>query len=117
MKKKRVSQRADRDTMRPHYDFRGGVRGKYVSRYRAGTNVVVLDPAKLELCLLLDWLCVATERGLARASIARRAASGRGFTSVAGETAPLEEGQQVRWPRGIPHRLWTEDSTMSTLMV
>jgi quercetin dioxygenase-like cupin family protein len=43
--------------------------------------------------------------------------SGRGFTSVAGETAPLEEGQQVRWPRGIPHRLWTEDSTMSALMV
>ena len=43
--------------------------------------------------------------------------SGRGFTSVAGETAPLEEGQQVRWPRGIPHRLWTEGSTMSTLMV
>lgn len=30
--------------MRPEYDFRGGVRGKYVSRYRAGTNVVVLDP-------------------------------------------------------------------------
>jgi hypothetical protein len=30
--------------MRPHYDFRGGVRGKYASRYRAGTNVVVLDP-------------------------------------------------------------------------
>jgi hypothetical protein len=30
--------------MRPHYDFREGVRGKYVSRYRAGTNVVVLDP-------------------------------------------------------------------------
>ncbi len=44
MKKKRGSRRADRDTMRPHYDFRGGVRGKYVSRYRAGTNVVVLDP-------------------------------------------------------------------------
>ena len=30
--------------MRPEYDFRGGVRGKYVARYRAGTNVVVLDP-------------------------------------------------------------------------
>ena len=30
--------------MRPEYDFRGGVRGKYVSRYRAGTNVVVLEP-------------------------------------------------------------------------
>lgn len=34
----------DRDTMRPHYDFRGGVRGKYVARYREGTNVVLLDP-------------------------------------------------------------------------
>jgi hypothetical protein len=39
----------DRDTMRPHYDFRGGVRGKYVSRYRAGTNVVVLDPDVAEV--------------------------------------------------------------------
>lgn len=43
--------------------------------------------------------------------------AGRGFTSVAGETAKLEEGQQARWPKGIPHRLWTADSTMTTLMV
>ena len=42
---------------------------------------------------------------------------GEGFTSVAGETARLREGQQVRWPRGIPHGLWTEDSTMTTLMI
>ena len=42
--KKTGKRSADRDTMRPHYNFRGGVRGKYVSRYRAGTNVVVLDP-------------------------------------------------------------------------
>ena len=35
---------ADRGPLRPHYDFRGGVRGKYASRYRAGTNAVVLDP-------------------------------------------------------------------------
>ncbi|MGH9453634.1 MAG: hypothetical protein ACRD2O_06645, partial [Terriglobia bacterium] len=26
------------------YDFSKGVRGKYLKRYRAGTNVVVLDP-------------------------------------------------------------------------
>ena len=45
MKKKRKAPRsAERDTMRASYDFRGGVRGKYVSRYREGTNVVVLDP-------------------------------------------------------------------------
>jgi quercetin dioxygenase-like cupin family protein len=42
---------------------------------------------------------------------------GRGFTSVAGETATLEEGQQARWPKDVPHRLWTEGSTMRTLMV
>jgi hypothetical protein len=30
--------------MRSEYDFRSGVRGKYVTRYREGTNVVVLDP-------------------------------------------------------------------------
>ena len=34
--------------MRPEYDFSGGVRGKYVDRYRAGTNVVLLDPELVE---------------------------------------------------------------------
>ena len=42
---------------------------------------------------------------------------GEGFTSVAGETAPLRAGERVRWPRGVPHRLWTEGSTMTALMV
>ena len=28
----------------PEYDLSGGVRGKYVDRYRQGTNVVLLDP-------------------------------------------------------------------------
>ncbi len=42
---------------------------------------------------------------------------GEGFTSVAGETSPLREGQQARWPKDVPHRLWTEDSTMTTLMI
>ncbi|MBE9236586.1 hypothetical protein IQ227_11255 [Anabaena aphanizomenioides LEGE 00250] len=35
------------DDLRPEYDFskmQGGVRGKYVERYKAGTNVVLLDP-------------------------------------------------------------------------
>jgi hypothetical protein len=34
------------DELRPEYDFSsmtGGVRGKYVERYRSGTNVVLLD--------------------------------------------------------------------------
>ena len=35
------------DELRPEYDFSkmaGGIRGKYVERYRTGTNVVLLDP-------------------------------------------------------------------------
>jgi len=35
------------DEMRPEYDFshlKGRARGKYVERYRAGTNLVLLDP-------------------------------------------------------------------------
>lgn len=35
------------DDLRPEYDFsqmKGGVRGKYVKRYRSGTNLVLLDP-------------------------------------------------------------------------
>ena len=30
--------------MRPEYDLRGGVRGKYYERYQRGTNVVLLEP-------------------------------------------------------------------------
>jgi quercetin dioxygenase-like cupin family protein len=43
--------------------------------------------------------------------------AGEGFTSVADETASLREGQQVRWPKGVVHGLWTEGSTMTTLMI
>ncbi len=32
------------DEMRPEYDFSHGVRGKHYESYRAGTNVVFLDP-------------------------------------------------------------------------
>jgi hypothetical protein len=38
-----------KDDMRSHYDFRGGVRGKYAARYAEGTNVVVLDPDVAEI--------------------------------------------------------------------
>ncbi|MEA5502962.1 hypothetical protein VB735_07560 [Halotia wernerae UHCC 0503] len=35
------------DELRPEYDFsqlEGGIRGKYVERYRRGSNLVLLDP-------------------------------------------------------------------------
>ena len=41
-------QESINDELRPEYDLRellkGGVRGKYVERYRSGTNLVLLEP-------------------------------------------------------------------------
>jgi hypothetical protein len=34
----------DRDEILPGYDFSQGVRNKYAERYRAGTNLVLLEP-------------------------------------------------------------------------
>jgi quercetin dioxygenase-like cupin family protein len=42
---------------------------------------------------------------------------GQGMTSVSGQQSALHAGEQVRWPAGLPHRLWTENSEMITLMV
>jgi len=45
--KKKTEKRARRDELRREYDLsklKGGVRGKYLSRYRAGTNLVLLSP-------------------------------------------------------------------------
>jgi hypothetical protein len=45
--KKRTERRDRRDGLRPEYDLaklKGGVRGKYVARYKQGTNLVLLSP-------------------------------------------------------------------------
>jgi quercetin dioxygenase-like cupin family protein len=42
---------------------------------------------------------------------------GAGWTSVARERAQINAGQVVRWPKDVPHRLWTEGTTMTTLML
>lgn len=44
---KKVEPETEADDMRPEYDFsklKGRVRGKYVERYREGTNLVLLQP-------------------------------------------------------------------------
>ena len=45
--KKRTERRKLTDELRREYDLsklKGGVRGKYAARYRAGTNLVLLSP-------------------------------------------------------------------------
>jgi hypothetical protein len=44
---KKVEAETEEDELRPEYDLaqlKGRVRGKYVERYRAGTNLVLLEP-------------------------------------------------------------------------
>jgi hypothetical protein len=44
---KKVESEIEQDELRPEYDLsqlKGRVRGKYVERYRAGTNLVLLEP-------------------------------------------------------------------------
>ena len=76
--------------------------------------------------LRLDHLSLATLRFAPGGTIHEHPAGididvicleGRGMTSVGAEQAPLRAGECVRWPAHVPHRLWTEDSAMVTLMV
>jgi len=45
--RKATRRRSSDDDLRPEYDLsklKGGVRGKYARRFRAGTNLVLLQP-------------------------------------------------------------------------
>jgi hypothetical protein len=45
--KKKTEKRTEGDELRREYDlskWKGGVRGKYIARFRAGTNLVLLSP-------------------------------------------------------------------------
>jgi hypothetical protein len=45
--KKRAEKQERRDELRREYDLsklKGGARGKYAARYRAGTNLVLISP-------------------------------------------------------------------------
>ena len=44
---KKASEKTQRDELRAEYDLttlKGGVRGKYAARFKAGTNLVLLSP-------------------------------------------------------------------------
>ena len=61
----------------------------------------VTEPTGIDLPLLRDWLWAATERGLARTSIARRAASARGWTAWMQRRGlvPTDAGARLKAPR------------------
>ena len=49
MKRKARGRTADRDTLRPEYDFSRAVRGITAARYAQGANVVLIDPEVLDV--------------------------------------------------------------------
>ena len=44
-----ADKKKNSEEMRDHYDFSGGVRGKYAARYAEGANVIVLAPDVAEV--------------------------------------------------------------------
>lgn len=83
-----------------HVDFKALIRRDHVAlaMLRFGRHATIHEhPADFDV----DVICL----------------EGSGFTSVGGEQAPIHAGQRAHWPAGQPHRLWTADTEMVTLMV
>jgi len=91
----------EKDDMRDHYDFRGGVRGKYAARYAEGTNVVVLDRDVAEMfpdresvneaLRAVGQIVEMRERRSARSN--KGAAPGRGHGAIRGKPAASRSGR------------------------
>jgi mannose-6-phosphate isomerase-like protein (cupin superfamily) len=78
---------------------------------------VVLDAPDLVLALLRfgEHASIPGHAGPTDAVVA--CLEGRGFTTVGEVSASLAAGERTFWPAGVFHRLWTEGSPMTTLMV
>lgn len=79
----------------------------------------IADPRFLTLSLLRDWLWWAQESGLARASMARRAATARAFTAWLQRSGSVEgdAGRRLRAPKAERHlpRVVTQDQAAKLL--
>ncbi len=69
--------------------------------HAAATDLAGLDLAELDLALLRSWLARMSADGLARSTIARRAASARSFTRWLARTGrvPTDAGVRLRSPK------------------
>ena len=88
---RKVSTSAMKDDLRPEYDLtklKGGVRGKYYERARAGTNLVLVDPDLAKAFPDADSVNRALRALLDAASATRESSKriGRGPASLKGTT-------------------------------
>ena len=78
---------------------------------------VILSSADLNLALLRFEAHATIPEHPGETETVVACVEGEGFTSVGGVAAPLRAGQRVTWPPHVAHCLWTDGSTMTTLMV
>ena len=88
---RKASTSAMKDDLRPEYDFtklKGGVRGKYYARTRAGTNLGLVEPDLAKAFPDPDSVNRALRALLDAASAARGSSkrTGRGSASLKGAT-------------------------------
>jgi hypothetical protein len=80
--------RSMRDGLRPEYDFdsmKGGVRGKYIKRFREATNIVLLEPEVAEAFPNDEAVNVAL-RGVLNTARTVRRTGGLGNRALQGPT-------------------------------
>jgi quercetin dioxygenase-like cupin family protein len=78
---------------------------------------VLLRSDELSLALLRFAPGATIDEHEARIDVDVVCVEGAGLVSVGEEQWPFAAGRTIRWPAGVLHRLWTEDETMTTLMV
>ena len=83
----------------------------------AGGEFDPVEHVRLAAHAASEWIAHALHASKGSRSIDVVCLDGRGKVSLGGEDAAIEAGQRVLWPADVPHRLWTEDATMMTLMV
>jgi hypothetical protein len=107
--KKKAEKREQRDELRGEYDLsklKGRMRGKYVARYRAGTNLVLLSPDVAE-CFPDEQSVNAALRGLIRVAKRRLrpAAAGCAWRTTKKRRLKTAPFQKQNPKRASPARL------------
>jgi quercetin dioxygenase-like cupin family protein len=77
----------------------------------------VLREPGLALALLRFVSEATIDEHAAQYDIDVRCLAGHGWVSIGEHRFPVAPDDQVRWPAGVMHRLWTDDEPMTTLMM
>lgn len=72
MSTKKATKKIDSDEMRPEYDLRGGVRGKYFAEYQKGTNLILLAPDVAKIFPNSEAVNKALRQVVSERSVARK---------------------------------------------